>query len=103
MEGIIIKKKKGKSSKTKNVSDPQSKQTILIRELTTVITPYMNKKLVTAGITYEMLSQAFQKSQETGIKKLLTGDKDEAMTKNKRISKTISSHFYERMNVINKN
>lgn len=55
----------------------------------------MNKKFVAAGISYEILSNAYQDSAELGLKALLCDGREKPVTKDKKIFKNILAHFLE--------
>lgn len=63
------------------------------KELKDIVTPYMNKKIVTAGITYKNLSDAFESCNDYGIENLLCKNRQKAVTKDKNIFKQIRVHF----------
>ena len=63
-------KKKSKDNSRKqgsDVSKSRRKKTSMIKQLKNVVSDYMNKKIVTAGVSYENLLNAFETSNEFGI------------------------------------
>ena len=66
-----------------------AKKTNLIEELKKVITDYMNKKMGSAGISYENLLNAFDSSNEFGIENLVCKNREKGITKDKNILKQI--------------
>lgn len=95
MLNTITGKKKAKKS---SLDKPARKKIALIKELKTVITDYMNKKLVNAGISYEKLANAFKHSEEFGIIKLLCENQEKPITKDQKILQKINVHFIEKKN-----